>query len=65
MNLKKYAESNGMKIITIFVLMDLKREIKEDIVYVMKAKKNVYRSNSSDEGFSKTGVFFTQELLYI
>ena len=28
-----------------------KREIKENIVFVMKAKKNIYRSNTSDETF--------------
>ena len=33
-----------------FILIDLKREIKENIVFVMKAK-NVYRSNTSDETF--------------
>ena len=57
MNLKNYAENHGMKIITIFVLIDLRREIKEDFEYVMKAKKNVYRSNTSDEGFLKTITF--------
>ena len=38
-NIKTYAENHGMKIITIFVLIDLKRVIKEDFVFVMKAKK--------------------------
>ena len=52
-NLKNYAENHGKKIKIIFVLVDIKREIKEDTVYVMKAKK-VYRSNTSDEGFLKT-----------
>ena len=40
-NLKNYVENNGKKIIIIFVLIDLKREIKEDIVFVMKAKKHI------------------------
>ena len=40
-NLKIYVENHGTKIITIFILIDLKREIKEDIVFVMKAKKHI------------------------
>ena len=48
MNLKNYVENHGEKIITIFILIDLKEEIKENIVFVMKAKKNVNRSNTSD-----------------
>ena len=39
MNLKNFVENHGKKIITIFILIDLKREIKENIVLVMKAKK--------------------------
>ena len=39
MNLKNYVANNGKKIITIFILIDLKRKIKENIVFVMKAKK--------------------------
>ena len=39
MNLMIYVENHGKKIITIFILIDLKREIKENIVFVMKAKK--------------------------
>ena len=38
MILKNYAENHGKKIIIIFVLTDLKRENKEDIVFVIKAK---------------------------
>ena len=53
MNLENYVENHGKKNIIIFVLIDLKREIKEDIVFVMKAKKNIYRSNTSDKGFLK------------
>ena len=41
MNLKNYVENHGRKIIIIFVLIDLKREIKEDIAFVMKAKKHI------------------------
>ena len=41
MNLENFAENRGMKIITIFVLIDLKRENKENIVIVMKAKKRI------------------------
>ena len=39
MNLKTYAENHAkMKIKTVFVLIDLKQEIKEDTVFVMKAE---------------------------
>ena len=41
MNLKKFVENRGKKIIVIFVLIDRKREIKEGFVYVMKAKKRI------------------------
>ena len=41
MNLKNYAENNVKKIIFIFLLIDLKREIKEDIVFVMRAKTHI------------------------
>ena len=41
MNLKNYAENHGMKIMTIFVFIDLKRKIKGDIVFVMKAKNRI------------------------
>ena len=42
-NLKKYAGNCGKKNITIsiFVLIDLKREIKEDTAFVMKAKIHI------------------------
>ena len=39
MNLKIYVENHGRKIKTIFILIDLKKEIKENIVFVMKGKK--------------------------
>ena len=38
MNLNNNVEKHGKKIIIIFVLIDLKREIKVDAVFVMKAK---------------------------
>ena len=41
MNLKNYAENHGMKIKTIFVMIDLKREIKEDVLFVMKVKIHI------------------------
>ena len=41
MNSKNYVENHGKKIITIFVLIDLKREIKENIVFVMKTKEHI------------------------
>ena len=49
MNINDFAENLGKKNLTIFVLIDLKRENKEYIVFVLKAK-NVYRSNTSDGG---------------
>ena len=50
MNLNNYAEEHGMKIIFTFVFIDLKKEIKKDILFVMKVKKNLYRISSSEEG---------------
>ena len=41
MNSQNYEENHGMKITIIFVLIDLQREIKEDTVFVMKAKKKL------------------------
>ena len=38
---KNYAEKIGKSTINIFVLILLKREIKEDIVFVMKAKTHI------------------------
>ena len=38
MNSVNYVENHGKRIIIIFVLIDLKREIKEYVVFVMKAK---------------------------
>ena len=38
MNFNNYAKNGGKKIIIVFVLIDLKKEIKEDIVFVKKAK---------------------------
>ena len=38
-NLNNYVENHGKKNITIFILIDLKKEIKENIVFVKKAKK--------------------------
>ena len=40
-NLKLYVENTGKKIIITFVLIDPKREIKEDIVFVMKVKTHL------------------------
>ena len=41
MNLKNCAENHGKKVIIVFVLIDLKRENKEDIVFVMRTKKRI------------------------
>ena len=46
MNFENYVENRGKKIITIFI--DLKREIKENVLFLMKTK-NKYKSNTSDE----------------
>ena len=40
MSLRKFAENHGKKIKIIFVLIDLKRENKEDVVFVEKRIKN-------------------------
>ena len=41
MNLKIYVEHRGKETITIFILIDLKKEIKKNIVFVMKAEKHL------------------------
>ena len=41
MNFNSYVEKLGKMNIIVFVLIDLKREIREDIVLVMKAKTYV------------------------
>ena len=40
-SLKNFVENHGKKIITIFIMIDLKKEIKEILVFVMKAKKHI------------------------
>ena len=42
LNLKYYAENHGKKIEIIFVLINPKREIKEDIDFSMKSKTHIY-----------------------
>ena len=51
MNSKNYAENHGKKIIIIFVLINLKREIEEDIVFVMKAKKTYTEATPQTKDF--------------
>ena len=41
MNLKNYVENLGRMIIIIFLLIDLRRGIKEDIAFVMKVKTHI------------------------
>ena len=41
MNLNNYEENLGKKNLNIFVLIDLKREIREDFVVVLKAKTHI------------------------
>ena len=43
MDLKIYVENHGKKIVTIFILIDFKKEIKENTVFVMKAKKHMWK----------------------
>ena len=52
MNLKNFAENHGMKIRTILVFIDLKRQIKEDNVNVMKAKKTYIEATPQTKAFS-------------
>ena len=51
MKLKCYSENQGMKNITIFILIDLKREIKEIIVVVMKMKKTYIEATHQTKTF--------------
>ena len=60
MTLKKYVENHGKKIIITFKLIGLKREIKEDIVFIMKAKTvilNVLRKQSLSENYNYAFTF--------
>ena len=41
MNSNIYAENHGKRNIIIFVVIDLKREIKEDTVFVMRIKSHI------------------------
>ena len=41
MNINKYAENRGKRNVISFLLIDLKRETKEDFVLVMKAKTHI------------------------
>ena len=38
---KNHVENHGKRIITIFIKIDLEKEIKEDIVFVMEAKTHI------------------------
>ena len=51
MNLKIYVENHGKMIITIFILINLKKEIKENIVFVMKAKKTYKEATPQTKPF--------------
>ena len=42
MNLKNYVEKHGKEIKIIFVMIGLKRKIKEDIAFVMKTKTHIW-----------------------
>ena len=41
MKLNNYLESHGERIVNMFVLIDPKTEIREDTVFVMKAKLHI------------------------
>ena len=53
-NLKNYVENHGKKFIIIFVLIDLKREITENIVFVMKAKKHILKQHLKQNLFENS-----------
>ena len=57
MNIKNYVENRRRMIITIFVLIDLKKEIKENIVFVMKAKKYILKQHLKQNLFENTDTY--------
>ena len=58
MNLFVYAENQGRRNIIDFVLIDLKREIREDNVFVRKTKKHVLKAIQKLNLFNKIYVVF-------
>ena len=58
MNLKNYAENHGMKIKTIFVMTDLKREIKKDVLFVMKVKIHIKNALQKRNLFDYINIVF-------
>ena len=60
MSLKNYAENHGQKIINIFVLIDLKKEIKEGIVFVISAKNHISKQNLRRRLFDYEKVVFNK-----
>ena len=58
MKLNNYAEKHGVMIRIIFVLIDLKREIKENIVFVMKAKTYIKNAFQKQNLFEYINVVF-------
>ena len=58
MNLKNYAENHGMKIKTIFVMTDLKREIKEDVLFAMKVKIHIKNALQKRNLFDYINIVF-------
>ena len=59
-NIKIYVENHEKKIIITFILTGLKREIKEDIVIIMKAKTvilNVLRKQNLSENYKYAFTF--------
>ena len=51
LKLKIYVENHRKKITTIFILIDLKKEIKENIVFVMKEKKTYVEATPQTKHF--------------
>ena len=54
MNLKNYAENHGKKVVTIFVLIDLRKDLGRYCVCVMKAKKTYTEAIPQTNPFFKT-----------
>ena len=51
MNSKNYVKNHGKKFIINFILIDLKREIKKKIVFVMKAEKTYIETTPQRKAF--------------
>ena len=61
MNLNNYAENHGKKNKIIFVLIDLKREIKENFAFVMRVKTLKLNALRKRKFLIKINVVFNQK----